>query len=67
MCRRGIPAAFRPAVWMRISLANRYKKRFPNNYYSQLLAASMECLDKNVADDVEKDVDRTFPGKVHYS
>jgi hypothetical protein len=49
---------------MRISLANRYKKRFPNNYYSQLLAASMECLDKNVADDVEKDVDRTFPGTV---
>ena len=62
LVRRGVPIAFRPTVWMHISLASVHRRTFPANYYSALLGrASTAELDANVAEDIEKDVDRTFP------
>ena len=58
MCRRGIPAAYRPLVWQKISLSCHYRQRFPSSHYQTLLRDSVTALDKNVADDIEKDVDR---------
>jgi len=64
LVRRGVPIAFRPTVWMHVSLANVHKRSFPLMYYSSLLRRTDgpdSELDANVADDIEKDVDRTFP------
>jgi hypothetical protein len=65
----GIPVAYRPLVWTRISLANTHKQRFPTDYYQRLLHHSIQedGLEKNVADDIEKDVDRTFPDHEYFS
>ena len=38
LVRRGIPVAFRPIVWQRISLSSIHRLHFPKNYYVNLLA-----------------------------
>ncbi len=58
MCRRGIPAAYRPLVWQKISLSNCYRQQFPIDHYQDLVRDSLHQLDKDVVDDIEKDVDR---------
>ena len=61
MVRRGIPAAFRPLIWKRISLLDTYKRKFPNTYYEGLLAHVETHLSPSVQLDISKDVGRTFP------
>ncbi len=65
--RRGIPIAFRPTVWMKISLASQHRRAFPDDYYSYLLEKAKNDLDPCVAEDIEKDIDRTFPEHDYFS
>jgi hypothetical protein len=59
MCRRGIPAAFRPLVWQKISLCNNYRKQHPEKYYKSLLVRVLNNeLPQRVMNTIEKDVDR---------
>lgn len=60
MCRRGIPVAFRCLIWQKISMCSLYRLQFPRDYYKTLLGRVSEIKGK-VAEDIEKDVDRTFP------
>lgn len=60
MCRRGIPAAFRPLVWQKISLSSSYRREFPGDYFETLLARSSNELPREVQDDIEKDIDRYY-------
>ena len=60
MVRRGIPVAFRPVVWQQISLASIHRRQFSTDYYTSLLNRVHE-LSPRVRDDIEKDIDRTFP------
>lgn len=58
MVRRGIPAAYRAAIWKKISLSSLLQqKHFPPNYYQSLLS-KVDELPKKVFEDIEKDVDR---------
>lgn len=58
MCRRGIPAAFRPLIWQKISLSSHHRRAFPEGYYEDLVLRASEELSKEVWEDIEKDVDR---------
>jgi hypothetical protein len=67
MVRRGIPVAFRALIWPRISLSSIHRIKYPKDYYQQLLSrieAGELCA--KVKDDIEKDVDRTFPEHVYF-
>eukprot|EP01039_Chlorochromonas_danica_P013685 gene13685-15873_t len=67
MVRRGIPVAFRALVWPRISLSSLYRLNYPKDYYQQLLQRVENGeLNGRVKDDIEKDVDRTFPEHVYF-
>ena len=63
--RRGIPVAYRALVWSRISLAAIYKSNYPATYFSSLLSRSSE-VNKKAVSDIEKDVERTFPGHEYF-
>lgn len=57
--RRGIPVAYRASVWQKISLSSLHRSQFPATYYKTLLQrVSDGQLDKKVADEIEKDLDR---------
>lgn len=58
LVRRGIPVAYRPLIWQKISLSSLHRREFPANYFSNLLLRCDTELDKRVLDDIEKDVDR---------
>lgn len=60
LVRRGIPVAFRALVWQKISLSSIHRRDFPADYYQTLLTRFNE-IDPHVIDDIEKDIDRTFP------
>eukprot|EP01035_Chromulina_nebulosa_P018191 gene18191-23852_t len=66
MVRRGIPVAFRPLVWQKISLSSYHRLDFPKGYYNSLLARESD-LEFRVRDDIEKDIDRTFPEHEYFS
>lgn len=66
LVRRGIPVAYRALVWPKISLAGRYRQKYPDNYYQELLSRKHE-LDPKVEIDIDKDTDRTFPEHDYYS
>jgi hypothetical protein len=57
LLKRGIPVAFRGAVWQELAGVRARRRQFPTNYYTQLL--TRESL---AAEDIAKDIDRTFPG-----
>ncbi len=58
MVRRGIPVAYRAAIWKKISLSSLLQHhQFPPNYYQNLLTRVKE-IPPRVAEDIEKDVDR---------
>ena len=61
LVRRGIPVAYRSLVWQKISLSSLHRREFGVNYYSSLLIQADKELDARVRDDIEKDIDRTFP------
>eukprot|EP01038_Epipyxis_sp_PR26KG_P005733 gene5733-7917_t len=65
MVRRGIPVAFRALVWQKISLSSINRLNYPQDYYQSLLARTSE-LNPSVRDDIEKDVDRTFPEHAYF-
>lgn len=56
--RRGVPAAFRPLVWQKISLCSVLRREFPDNYYHASVVSRLADLDPKVRDEIEKDVDR---------
>ena len=58
LVRKGIPVAFRSAVWPRISLSIVYRLQFPKDYYQKLLARAESELSEEVRDDIEKDLQR---------
>jgi hypothetical protein len=65
---KGIPGAFRPALWMILSGAQELRAREPANYYSLLLRAVVQDLGKlPAAEEVEKDLHRTFPGHPRFA
>lgn len=61
LVRRGIPVAYRSLVWQKISLSSLHRREYGQNYYSSLLMQADKDLDFRVRDDIEKDIDRTFP------
>jgi hypothetical protein len=61
LVRRGIPAAYRASVWIKISLSDVYKSSFPAFYYQTLVSRSESEVAAAVKFDIEKDIDRTFP------
>jgi hypothetical protein len=58
MVRKGIPVAYRAAIWPKISLSAIYRLQFPTNYYTLLLERCETELPEKVKIDIEKDVDR---------
>ena len=58
--RRGIPIAYKAAVWTEISLASVHRKNFPPEYYEDCVKRIGE-IPLRTAEDIEKDIDRTFP------
>lgn len=54
--RRGIPAAVRPMAWYRLCDVSALRHRIEDPSQMDLLAAP-----KHVRDDIEKDIDRTYP------
>lgn len=67
LVRRGIPAALRPLIWPFISRTDVYRRDYPDNFYESLVYCSLTGLDDKVKDDIEKDLDRTFPGHDYFS
>jgi hypothetical protein len=67
MVRKGIPVAYRASIWPKISLSSIYRLQFPTNYYELLLERSTIELTDKVKNDIEKDVDRTFPEHHYFS
>jgi len=65
LVRRGIPVAYRALLWPKLSLANKYKLKYPTNYYQELLNRQDELASK-VEIDIDKDIDRTFPEHDYY-
>ena len=57
--RKGIPDAIRGSAWLQLSEAWRYRKQYPD--LSRLTAIALPAL---TLDDIEKDIDRTFPQHV---
>ena len=57
LVRRGIPVAYRALIWPKLCLANRYRMKYPVNYYNELLRRKSE-LDPKVESDIDKDTDR---------
>lgn len=57
LVRRGIPIAYRAAIWSRISLSSSYKTFYPTDYYQTLLLKENE-LPRRTGDEIEKDLDR---------
>jgi hypothetical protein len=57
LLKRGIPVAFRGAVWQELAGVRARKRQFPTDYYQQLLQRESAA-----AEDIAKDIDRTFPG-----
>lgn len=66
MVRRGIPAAFRASAWPRISQSNLYRLEFPPNHY-QLLISRLDLVPAKTIEEIEKDVDRTFPEHPYFA
>lgn len=65
--RRGIPVAFRALIWPRISLSALHRLNYPKDHYAQLLRrVDAGELNARVQDDIEKDVDRTFPEHAYF-
>jgi hypothetical protein len=65
--RKGIPVAFRPIVWQKISLSSLHRLQFPADYYETLQTRIKAGeLDKKVIDEIEKDLDRTFPEHAYF-
>ena len=65
LVRRGIPVAYRPLIWQKISLSSINKLQYPMDYYQSLLNR-IEELPSGVQEDIEKDVDRTFPDHQYF-
>lgn len=51
---------------MQLSGANRLKRALPDGYYQTLISRLSE-LDEHVQEEIEKDVDRTFPNHELFS
>lgn len=66
LVRRGIPVAFRSVIWPNISLSKLVRRRFQSDHYSQLVAESAS-LEGKILEDIEKDIDRTFPGHGYFN
>ena len=66
LVRRGIPIAYRALVWSRISLSSSYRSFYPPDYYLSLLLRVYE-IPKKVKEEIEKDLDRTFPQHEYFS
>lgn len=64
--RRGVPIAYRGAVWSELSMANHYRRSLGTDYYQLCLERADTDLPSQVRTDVEKDVDRTFPDHDHF-
>jgi TBC1 domain family member 10 len=58
LCRRGIPQPRRGVVWQRLLQSWGVKERFPG-LYGRL--RSQDMMSKNLAEVIERDLDRTFP------
>jgi hypothetical protein len=54
--RRGVPSHLRPMTWHRIADIDTLKHRYPNPSKYDKSKISKQCRD-----DIEKDIDRTFP------
>lgn len=67
LVRRGIPVALRPLIWPFISRTDVYRRGYSDNYYESLLLRAESDLDPKVKDDIEKDLDRTFPGHDYFN
>lgn len=68
LVRRGIPIAFRPLIWKKISLSSIHRLQFPSDYYkSLLLRVNSNELEPKVKNDIEKDLDRTFPEHEYFN
>ncbi|XP_055384894.1 growth hormone-regulated TBC protein 1-A [Condylostylus longicornis] len=60
--RKGIPAPYRPDVWMKTSGAHNLKKNSPN-LYQNLLRGHYE---KEIGDSILIDLPRTFPDNIYF-
>lgn len=60
---KGIPTAWRCAVWLELSGAAARSEQFPPDFYSRIadLGPSPEVMAE-----ITKDIDRTFPGHVYF-
>jgi hypothetical protein len=56
----GVPPAARPALWMLLSGANEERRRFPSNYYRNLLIKH-KLNGSTYDDEIRRDVTRTLP------
>jgi len=62
LVRKGIPIAYRGLIWQKISLSSIYRLQYPTNYYTSLLSRLQKGeLNEKIKNDIEKDIDRTFP------
>lgn len=66
LVRRGIPIAYRALVWSKLSLSSAYRSFYPPDYFQSLLLRAYE-VPKKVGDEIEKDLDRTFPQHEYFS
>ncbi|VDO10761.1 unnamed protein product [Rodentolepis nana] len=62
-CRKGIPAQFRPHVWMTLSGAYKMMKDHPQVYET----ASTSQPPKKILTTIMADIPRTFPENAHFS
>jgi hypothetical protein len=67
LVRRGIPVALRPLIWPFISRTDIYRRGYPDDYYAALLQRAEAELDDRVKEDIEKDLNRTFPGHDYFN
>nr|CDS31850.1 growth hormone regulated TBC protein 1 A [Hymenolepis microstoma] len=62
-CRKGVPAQFRPHVWMTLSGAYKMMKEHPQVYET----ASTSQPPKKILTTIMADIPRTFPENAHFS
>jgi hypothetical protein len=57
----GVPTEFRPQLWLMLSGANEERRRWPREYYSNLIALHRE-KGSPYDDEIRRDLARTLPG-----
>jgi hypothetical protein len=58
LVRRGVPVALRPMIWTYLSRTDKYRRRYQESYYSDLLRRIETDLEKTIKEDIEKDLER---------